>query len=92
MFGFFVNFLFLLQSSSAFSCICQTRGFCYSAFCSRGLGVCTLLNRTIDFYLFVYLLQERTEAVSFKALALLEEFYLEKRPDSVAACDCHNLI
>lgn len=53
-------------------------------FCFREFRVCTLLTRTIDFYLFVYLLQERTEAVSFKAFAVLEEFYLEKQPDSVA--------
>lgn len=53
-------------------------------FCFREFRVCTLLTRTIDFYLFVYLLQERTEAVSFKAFAVLEEFYLEKQPDSLA--------
>lgn len=84
--GFFVIFLFLPQSSSVFLVFVK-RGFCYNAFCFRELGFCTLLTRTIDFYLFVYLLQERTEAVSFKALAVLEEFCLEKQPDSVAACD-----
>lgn len=46
-----------------------------------------LLPRTIDFCLFVYLLQEGKEAVSFKTLAALEEFYLEKQPDCVAVCD-----
>lgn len=51
-----------------------------------------VLNRTIDFYLRVYLLRERTEAGSFKALTLLEEFYLEKQPHSIAVCDWHKFL
>lgn len=75
------DFLFPLQGSNALSCIYQAGGFCYNTFCIRELGAPMLLMRTIDFCLFVYLLLERTEAVSCKALASLEELYLEKQPD-----------
>lgn len=69
--------LFLVFVSEHFAgmhCVSESSGF-------------VLLTRTIDFYLFVYLLRERNEAVSFKVLAALEEFYLEKQPDCVAVCD-----
>ena len=69
------DFLFPPQGSNALSCIYQAGGFCYNTFCIRELGARMLLMRTIDFCLFVYLLLERTEAVSCKALASLEELY-----------------
>lgn len=69
--------LFLVFFSEDFAgmhCVPESSGF-------------VLLTRTIDFYLFVYLLRERSKAISFKTLAALEEFYLEKQPDCVAVCD-----
>lgn len=66
--------MFVSEDFAGMHCLSESLGF-------------VLLTRTIDFYLFVYLLREKNEAVSFKALAALEEFYLEKQPDCVAVCD-----
>lgn len=79
MFLFFHKILafllvFVSEDFAGLHCVSESSGF-------------VLLTRTIDFYLFVYLLREKNEAISFKALAALEEFYLEKQPDCVAVCD-----
>lgn len=65
--------VFVSEDFAGMHCVSESLGF-------------VLLTRTIDFYLFVYLLRERNEAVSSKTLAA-QEFYLEKQPDCVAVCD-----
>lgn len=66
--------VFVSEDFAGMHCVSESSGF-------------VLLTGTIDFCLFVYLLREKNEAVSFKVLAALEEFYFEKQPDCVAVCD-----